>query len=81
MGKSQMIKSTKTSLLAAALVSASSVLISCSGKMVLMKSDLGDVQKCEVSAQSEMLTGAWAAGREVDRCVEQWTKAGYKKIE
>lgn len=59
----------------------SALLTSCTGKMVLMKNDKGDIEKCAVSTGSAMLTGAWAAGRDVDRCVEQWQKAGYKKIE
>ena len=76
-----MLKLITRTVVAALVILSTISIISCTGKMVLMKNNAGDVQRCEVSAQSEMLTGAWAAGREVDRCVEQWTKAGYKKVE
>lgn len=51
----------------------------CTGRLVLMQNDKGDVQKCEVTANEEIMTGAFMSGRQVDRCVEQWEALGYKK--
>ncbi|MBL1274495.1 MAG: hypothetical protein COB30_000240 [Ectothiorhodospiraceae bacterium] len=44
-----------------------------------MQNDKGDVQKCEVTANEEMMTGAFMSGLQVDRCVEQWEALGYRK--
>lgn len=57
------------------------LLSACTGKTVLMRNDLGVVQKCAVSASSEMMTGAFMASRNIDNCVEQWQKVGYKKVD
>ena len=52
---------------------------SCTGRLILMQNDKGDVQKCEVTANEEMMTGAFMSGLQVDRCVEQWEALGYRK--
>lgn len=56
------------------------LLSSCAGKLTLMKNSDGDIQKCEVSTMSAMTTGMLLANRDINRCVDNLEKAGYKKI-
>ena len=68
----------KLSLLLAGIVIAASA---CTGRMTLLRNDqTGDMQRCEVSAQSEMLTGVLVSGHTQRKCVEAWKNAGYKEI-
>jgi len=50
-------------------------------KMVLLKNDAGDVQRCDVSALSSIVTGMFMSDRQISQCVEQLQRAGFKKID
>lgn len=50
-------------------------------KMALLKNpETGDIQKCEVSTASQMLTGAFVGGLQFDKCIDEYKNAGYKLI-
>mgnify|MGYP003436132933 CR=1 FL=1 len=59
----------------------STILISgCAGKVALLKNQEGDVAKCEVSSGDTMLTGVIIRDMTINNCIEEYEKAGYKKI-
>lgn len=53
----------------------------CTGRLTVLKNpDTGDIEKCEVSAGSEMLTGALISGYSHGKCVDALQSAGYEVI-
>ena len=54
-------------------------LIGCAGRLVVMKDQNGNVQKCEVSAGQQMAIGL-LANAQVKNCIKTWESAGYKRV-
>ena len=53
----------------------------CTGRLTVLKNpETGDVEKCEVSAGSEMLTGALVSGYSHGKCVDALKSAGYVEV-
>ena len=62
------------------VVSLFGVLINgCAGRLVVMKDQNGNVQKCEVSAGQQMAIGL-LANAQVKNCIKTWESAGYKRV-
>ncbi len=57
------------------------IISGCSGRFAIMKHPAtGDIKTCEVSAGSEMLTGAFISGMTQRKCVKGWKNAGYEEV-
>lgn len=56
-------------------------LAGCSGKLVALKNDAGEVVTCEVGTGTTMLAGGLYRDIKIKTCVDDYESKGYEKIE
>ncbi len=54
--------------------------VGCSGKMVLLKNDKGEMVKGEVTQNEAMVAGVINRDLSIEDCVKQYEAAGYRKV-
>lgn len=55
-------------------------IVSCSGRVVLLKNEKGEMAKCEVKQGEAMVAGVVNRDLSIEDCVKQYEAAGYRKI-
>jgi len=70
----------KTKVIILFVLLSSGVLTGCAGKTVLLKNNIGEIEKCEVSTTWPVFARLIARNMAKDDCIKQYEAAGYKRI-
>ena len=70
----------KTKVIVLFVLLSSGVLTGWAGKTVLLKNNIGEIEKCEVSTTGAVMGGLIARNMAIEDCIEQYEAAGYKRI-
>ena len=52
----------------------------CTGQTALLRNDRGELAKCEVTQGEAMWSGVIVRDMTLNRCVEEYEKAGFRRI-
>lgn len=62
------------------LIAMVAMLSGCTGQTALLRNDRGELAKCEVTQGEAMWSGVIVRDMTLNKCVEEYEKAGFKRI-